>query len=229
MEEILVQEVSPGEFLKDGERYRLPKEQREFERIERHDESLIVQELQGKVVENELVYSFQQGSEKVVDLTWQAIFAVSSLMGGIKMGIETMNSNGPDYEVIAYAEDTFRGVRYLGAAQQPKNMPHGRPDPFALAKAVRKAQRNALKGIIPLSVVRQLIRAYLEGKEKLEIEAAKTAAFNRIETLQINKDRFLDGFTRKFGKPPEDWSLEEWKKATAFLFTPQAQKLKEAN
>jgi len=216
---------SPTEFIKSGQKYRLPKEQREFEILERHDEETITEELRGKVIENEFVYSFDQGGEKIIDLTWQAMFAVAALMGGIKLGIESVESDGPEYEVIAYAEDTYRSMRVIGAAQQSKNLKSGRPDMFSLAKCVRKAQRNALKGVIPFSITRQLIKAYLEDKSKLDMEAAKAAARSRLESLQIPYEKFEEFVTQKLGKPSEEWNLEDWKRSTAFLFTKHAAKL----
>ena len=43
-------------------------------------------------------------------------------------------------------------------------MTGGRPDPFAFTKAIHKAQRNAIKQLIPVPVIREVLNFYLHRK-----------------------------------------------------------------
>jgi len=108
--------------------------------------------------------------------------------------IETIKVADMDYVVAIVCAQDRNGNRWWGAAQQPTLMKVKRqvkqkveengeevervvevevmePDPFAVAKAVSKAQRNALRGLFPEPLVAELIDRFTqEGKvEELTI------------------------------------------------------------
>ena len=50
-----------------------------------------------------------------------------------------------------------------GAYEQSKNLPNGNNDPDAFTKAIHKAQRNAIRQLLPMSVIKQVLNFYLHG------------------------------------------------------------------
>ena len=69
-------------------------------------------------------------------------------------------------------------VKHIGIIREDKFNKLGYPNPYALQKAVSKAQRNAKKGLPPMTYVRDLIKEATGGmqtREELEgrLESAK--------------------------------------------------------
>ena len=56
---------------------------------------------------------------------------------------------------------------WCGAYEQPKKI-GDRPDPFAFTKAIHKAQRNAIKQLIPVPVIQEVLNFYLHRKVKTD-------------------------------------------------------------
>ena len=51
----------------------------------------------------------------------------------------------------------------LGVSQQPKHYANGKLDTFALQKALSKAQRNAIRGVIPEATIEQYLKTFMDG------------------------------------------------------------------
>jgi hypothetical protein len=79
------------------------------------------------------------------------------------------------------ATDTRRGTSLLGTATQPKIMSTRggeKPDRFAYTKAVSKAQRNAIRAIIP---ERFLVEMYEQFKEGTHEPRRKVASQSKVK------------------------------------------------
>jgi hypothetical protein len=141
------------------------------------DDRQIAADLQGQAV-SAVLYSYTQGGQRITDLSWKGVHEAVRIMntrGYGKVGIvegsaqfeqttTTVILDGEDVEVPAitvrvYAKDSLSGGGYYGSASQPlktvwkKKL---RPDPFAEAKALSKAQRNALRPFIPVEAIEEL-------------------------------------------------------------------------
>ena len=162
--------------------------------MDRKDAELIEATLKGIVAPDKLVYRFkvkvregdQVTEREVKGLTALGIREVVHYLNAEKQAGITILPNvrvtkeiiaGEEYIVAtAIARDRY-GNCWAGAAQQPVKMKVTRRDkqgntyevevidPFAVAKAVTKAQRNALRGLFPEPIVVELVERFTrEGK-----------------------------------------------------------------
>ena len=119
-------------------------------------------------------------------------------------------------------------------------MAGGRSDPFAFTKAIHKAQRNAIKQLIPVPVIREVLNFYLHrktGRRKFKapqgqipqgggnIAQAQKAAFaianNLAEPLEkkgVTKAALWDYIKRKYSvESRNDMSEMQWTQLSAEL------------
>lgn len=118
-------------------------------------------------------------------------------------------------------------------------MAGGRSDPFAFTKAIHKAQRNAIKQLIPVPVIREVLNFYLHRKAGSgnsapqqqipqaagNIAQAQKAAFaianNLAEPLEkkgITKADLWDYIKRKYSvESRNDMSEMQWTQLSAEL------------
>jgi hypothetical protein len=173
--------------------------------MDKKDAELIEATLKGIVAPDKLVYRFKvkvREGDQVVErevkgLTALGIREVVHYLNKEKQAGITILPNvrvskeviaGEEYIVaMAIARDRH-GNCWAGAAQQPVKMRVTRRDkqgntyevevidPFAVAKAVTKAQRNALRGLFPEPIVVELIDRFTsEGKvEDITLNGAQT-------------------------------------------------------
>ena len=134
----------------------------EYDVVDQVDDQAIVELMTGQTIQD-YVYSFKQGGRTVEGLTLAGINEAANRRGGIQ--VEEVNYEELDNSWIATvkAVDTITGSSRWGAYEQPK-MSSGRNDPFAFTKAIHKAQRNAIKQLIPMPVIREVLNFYLGGK-----------------------------------------------------------------
>ena len=134
----------------------------EYEVVDKVDDQAIIELMTGQTIQD-YVYSFKQGGRTVEGLTLAGINEAANRRGGIQ--VEEMEYEELDNSWIATvkAVDTITGSSRWGAYEQPK-MSGGRPDPFAFTKAIHKAQRNAIKQLIPVPVIREVLNFYLHRK-----------------------------------------------------------------
>ena len=134
----------------------------EYEVVDKVDDQAIIELMTGQTIQD-YVYSFKQGGRTVEGLTLAGINEAANRRGGIQ--VEEMEYEELDNSWIATAKavDTITGSSRWGAYEQPK-MSGGRPDPFAFTKAIHKAQRNAIKQLIPVPVIREVLNFYLHRK-----------------------------------------------------------------
>lgn len=138
----------------------------EFRALDLRDEEQILAEMQGRVMD-EYAYRFPSGGREVVGLSWVGVKAVARKMGNISIAKTDITETDGSYRVVVCAEDRVRNVQMMGAAEQAKVMTvRGEkvPDLFALQKALSKAQRNAIRNLIPEEIIKAMLAEYLGKK-----------------------------------------------------------------
>jgi hypothetical protein len=126
--------------------------------IQRDDEA-IVGMLTGQAIE-EFVYSFRQGGRLVEGLTLAGINEAANRRGGIQVDEVKYEELEGSWIATVKATDTYTGNSRFGAFEQQKKS-GGRDDPHAFTKAVHKAQRNAIKQLLPTAIIKEVITYYL--------------------------------------------------------------------
>lgn len=184
--------------------------------MDRADEVLILEELQERALET-FVYSFEQGGNRLTDLTVAGVNEAVRLMnerGGTQIGIseqppvvEQFRRGEHDYiRVLVHARDTRRpGSGRWGTAVEPEKL-KGKWDKFAFTKALNKAERNALKKQIPEEFRQTIIAQYLgthhmRTLEPLQVVGSRPAA---IAMPPIIEDEKADALRREIQEGYEE-------------------------
>ena len=210
----------------------------DYEVVDQVDDQAIVELMTGQAIQD-YVYSFNQGGRVVEGLTLAGINEAANRRGGIQ--VEEMEYEELENSWIATvkAVDTVTGSSRWGAYEQPKKMTGGRPDPFAFTKAIHKAQRNAIKQLLPVPVIREVLNFYLQRKvqggnaqQQLKpqpsagnITNAQKAAFAIAEKLSdqldkndITKENFWYYVKRRYSvESRNDMSEQQWTQLSAEL------------
>jgi hypothetical protein len=134
-----------------------------FELLDSRDEEQILAEIKGNII-TEMFYSFPLDEKMVTGISWVGTKEIARQYGGIDINYVKVDETEDNYIAIVKATDTRRCTSLLGSATQPKVMQTRsgeKPDRFAYTKAVSKAQRNAIRAIIP---ERFLIEMYEQFK-----------------------------------------------------------------
>jgi hypothetical protein len=155
--------------------------------FDRHDEQMIIEEFQRRALKV-MLYDFSQGGSRIVDLSYQGVNEAVRLMnqtGKCEIAIDPSAFGGRGYDeqvvtedigngaedfyvVTVYAVDRRTGYGQFGTSTEPKllRLRNGSTkwDVFARTKALNKAQRNALKVMIP-EALRQTLIAQFKGDD----------------------------------------------------------------
>ncbi|OGR47072.1 MAG: hypothetical protein A2X40_07690 [Elusimicrobia bacterium GWC2_65_9] len=154
--------------------------------FDQRDEALIVDALKGRYIE-EFVYRFcrrHRGADGkippecactdvVVGLSWLGVQEAAREYKGVMVPVEKVIKKETDdsVEIMCEAIDTKSGSSRIGIASQPKKLRlrTGQllDDEFATAKAVAKAQRNAIRPLLPVTLIKAWIAAKLKGANTL--------------------------------------------------------------
>ena len=209
----------------------------EYEVVDQVDDQAIIELMTGQTIQD-YVYSFKQGGRTVEGLTLAGINEAANRRGGIQ--IEAIDYEEREHSWIATAKavDTITGSSRYGAYEQPK-MAGGRADPFAFTKAIHKAQRNAIKQLIPVPVIREVLNFYLNRKTGAgnatqqpqlqqgggNIANAQRAAFaiannlaGPLEGKGVDKADLWNYIKRKYGvESRNDMSELQWTQLSAEL------------
>jgi hypothetical protein len=177
--------------------------------LDRHDELMIVEEMQRRVLDV-MLYDFPMDGSQVVDLSVQGVNECVRVMNATgkchvtidrtSLVVESMVEdvgNGPEpcYTATVYAVDDLSGYGQYGTFVQPKRIKlkkqvaarkrsQGRSvtdddsiaDPFSRQKAINKAQRNALRAMIPEHVRQTLIAQYKGDEKRIRVIKAGAGA-----------------------------------------------------
>ena len=160
--------------------------------MEKRDEEQIVADLEGRYLE-EFVYEFCRRhkwpervrprectcTDLVVGISWFGIQEASRAYGRIQVPIEKakIKETAEEVEVMVEAVDTQTNSSRIGVSSQAKNMTTRvgvMHDSFALQKALSKAQRNAIKQLLPQTMLKEWIQRHRNGGNGKA--AAKTPA-----------------------------------------------------
>ena len=208
----------------------------EVEVIDSVDDQAIVEMMTGQTIQD-YVYSFKQGGRVVEGLTLAGINEAANRRGGIQVNNIEYKETDKSWMATAQAVDTIIGNSRYGAYEQPK-MIGGRPDPYAFTKAIHKAQRNAIKQLLPIPVIREVLNFYLNRKAEGEytqqpqtdqsnntIPNAQKAAFAIANKLSeplakhgIDKTALWDYIKQKYDvKSRNDMTEMQWTQLAAEL------------
>jgi hypothetical protein len=209
----------------------------EYEIVNQVDDRTIVEMMTGQAIQ-EYVYSFRQGGRVIEGLTLAGINEAANRRGGIQVDEINFEERENSWIVIVKATDTYTGSSRYGACEQPKRI-NGREDPFAFTKAVHKAQRNAIKQLIPVPIIKEVLNFYLhrQGKKIEEtqeqrvkeandkITNAQKATFatyhrlrERLEKEGIKQEDFWGYVKRRYGvESRNDMTERQWVELSAEL------------
>jgi len=148
-----------------------PKDQEDFVAMEKWDEGQIVKELEGQYLED-FVYFIEKGKQTAVGLSYAGVKEVQRQMAesgqAISLSELKIVDDGRAFMAQVKATNRGTGVEMYGVSNQDKMMQARGgefPDPFALQKAVSKAQRNAIRAIIPEKFAAALIAKRLADRK----------------------------------------------------------------
>lgn len=165
--------------------------------MERRDEAQIVEALEGRYIE-EFVYEFESGGRKVVGLSWMGIQEASREYGGIVCPIEKMmmKLTKTHVAVTIEAKDIKTGSVRIGHSKQSRRMSlrSGKfmDDEFAEQKAISKAQRNAIRQLLPQTLLKQWIERHRDGAAKPKKKAPdKKDAPSATEAGAVGLEKLL--------------------------------------
>ena len=128
------------------------------------DDESIIADMRGHAIQD-YVYSIKSGGRTIQGLTLAGINEAANRRGGLEIESIQYEETEDAWRAIAKAVDTVTGSSRYGACEQPKKA-FKKDDPFAFTKAVHKAQRNALKQLIPVPVIKEVLSHYLEQNKK---------------------------------------------------------------
>ncbi len=157
----------------------------DYEVLDQVDDQAIVEMMTGQSIQD-YVYSFKQGGKTVEGLTLAGINEAANRRGGIQVDDVQYEERDHSWLATAKATDTVTGSSRYGAYEQPKRMGN-RDDPHAFTKAIHKAQRNAVKQLLPVTVIKEVLNFYLHrqaGGETAQMGLPSAASTGKISNAQ---------------------------------------------
>jgi len=182
-----------------------------YEAMDLVDESQIVNEIEGKITDEALVYSFpdKASGKEITGLSWKGTKAVwweFNKKGYTQMTItdKVIITQGDGYvDVACYAYDELRKIGAWGMArgytkQQTRN---GQiEDRFASAKAMSKSQRNALNQLFPMEKVAIIIKSFMKQGKGIKLTPQIVSQVKQQVTgSSIGKQVTQQDLMKKFG------------------------------
>ena len=135
--------------------------------MERKDENQILQEIKGNVLE-EFVYSFPQGNRTITGLSYAGVKQIALEMGSLHISEPILQENNGTWICKVKAIDKRRDLEVWGVSQQPKFMElrngNKTRDDFCIQKCVSKAERNALRKLMPEKILIEMIKEWQSKK-----------------------------------------------------------------
>jgi hypothetical protein len=131
-------------------------------REQRDDERMLA--VMDEMFEAEMVYAFvtkdKKGRKKInIELSWEGVKAMAIEYGGIVTELKHIEDTDPAFiKVYFTATDLISKITVWGAIKQARFSEHGNPNKKAFEMAVSKAQRNAIKNLLPTSRVKPILK-----------------------------------------------------------------------
>lgn len=152
--------------------------------FEEKEDQVIINQMQSASVE-EYIYQFKQAGRMVTGLTLAGVNEAANRRGNIEVEDITVEEKDESWLVTVKARDKTTNTSRYGAYEQPKIF-YNKPDPFAYTKAVHKAQRNAIKQLLPVPVIKKVLDYYLQPqserkKTDLVLEAPVDSKKNAVK------------------------------------------------
>lgn len=149
-----------------------------FDEMERADEQMVLDEIKGRAIDT-LVYEIQQDGRTVTGLSLSGVRETARVMnskGQARIRISdkepTIIETDDYFEIRIYAVDEMNGGGNWGIKRQEKMQTRrdgGQfPNTFAYEQALAKAQRNALRGLIPEWFIKQMIDTWRAVKSNVK-------------------------------------------------------------
>jgi len=174
-----------------------------YEVMDRYDEVQIINDIDGRIPEaaEKMVYSFidKKTGKEIVGLSWAGSKEAERefnkrKLTQISVTDKALISQGNGFvDILVYAYDAKRKIGKWGAS---RGHDQGRrkdgslyEDRFPSAKAMSKAQRNAINNLLPAEKVARMIKAWIKEGKVQQIEAPKEEV-------------------RKAEQPQNDWLLK---------------------
>ncbi len=158
-----------------------PEDQDVYVLMDKRDEEQIVSMLEGRFMD-EFVYEFCRRhkwpdrqrprectcNDLTVGISWFGVQEASRTYGGIQVPIDKIKSRdtGDEIEFMVEAIDTQTNSSRVGISSQPKMMKVKDGvvrDGFATQKALSKGQRNAIKQLLPQTMLKEWIQRHRNG------------------------------------------------------------------
>lgn len=134
------------------------------------------------------LYTFEAQGKEVADVSADGINHIAQSAGVSTESVEILEETDESIMVQAVAVNQD-GIKHIGMVRESKLNKSGYPNPYALQNAVSKAQRNAKKGLLPMTFVRDLIKQATGGMptvDELEgrLENAKDTYRDQRDEIQ---------------------------------------------
>jgi hypothetical protein len=182
-----------------------------YEAMDLVDETQIVNEIEGKISDEALVYSFNDKAtgKEITGLSWKGTKAVwweFNAKDFTKMTVtdKVIVTPGDGFiDVAVYAYDEKRRIGAWGMArgytkQQTRNGEI--EDRFASAKAMSKAQRNALNQLFPMEKVANMLKLFAEQGKMVNLTPQYVnQARQQITGASASKMPSQQDLMKKFG------------------------------
>lgn len=135
----------------------------ELKAWERLDEADIVKEIHGQTVDR-FFHEMSIRGQQQIQISWQGVKWLALKEGHLTVESVQLSETDDKYRAVAWGYDKVRDVRMMGASEQSKTMllKDGTriSDEFALAKCTSKAQRNALRALLPETLIVEAYKAW---------------------------------------------------------------------
>lgn len=186
-----------------------------YEAMDLADEAQIIDELEGKLSPVDMetfVYSFMDKStgKEITGLSWKGTKATWWELNSRKLTDMTVTKDvkitqGEGYvDVAVYAYDNKRKIGAWGMARgytSMKTRNGAMVDRFASAKAMSKAQRNALNQLFPSDLVAKLIKEWVDKGHSKKLSAQSTARTRQrvVHSSQVATGPSQEDLMTKYG------------------------------
>lgn len=151
------------------------------------DMELVERELRGEKVE-EYVYEVEtaNGTEYVPSVLGLRVLAQKLCEQGkpvrvLDCTVGKMELDGREFLAAVAVAENHQGLRWVGSALQPVERRDGKFDIFCLPKATTRAQRNALRGVIPPSVIDGFVEKCVKEMKVRKVSLTEEVSEGQIE------------------------------------------------
>lgn len=182
------------------------------------------------------IESWKQGGQTVVALSADGFFHLASALHlSITECDVREDSTNEKWIGDAIAKNETTGQTVHGHSEESFRTSGGRANHGARAKASTKAQRNALKKLVPRALITEILATYeaQQGKPVLSpLEAAKASARAAvktakpiIESMGLTMDEVYDAFQEE--KAMDEWDASDYRRFASALRTAKVGRIRE--